>query len=621
MREEIRRYPCLFTSSFTAPKIVARVNAQIVYAYSNREATRSTPEDEHYVAAVVEYHVRRDLQYNLASYVSLVGQAAAQNADIVVFPEMTLTSGHSVPVPIHGLLQQYPVPALNPEHYDEVLVRLSTAARVNQIYVVINIEELMNCTVVLEGENCPNNTEFRFNTNVVFDRNGAVIDRYRKINLFGERSRTPALTPDLGYFETDFGVRFGHFICFDLMFQVPAIQTVQKLNVTDVIFTTMWFSEMPYLTGGPPNSETAESPRPTALSAELVLYKGYVHHSLTWHRVERDVTLHPSVEDCNFNNTSLYRLLHWMFDFTNQGCYLFFHKIGQQLEPRNWRTITSSVAVSSPVQIQEAYAYAQNVNFLAAGANNVLVGSAGSGIYSGKLGALASVMPGTDTTKLLVERVPKIPGRVNWTYTGPEHDLPRTQDNLYLKRDPSVSAHVTRVLVPGYQEFSLSHNEDYTYRAAAFDGVRTFDGFASGGARACAVYACVGDPIESCGVRFDTYIDNSAQSFEELFISARLPPPAFDPALQSADAAYFPIGLDVSIMPLRVDDYEVQFPTQASPDLYNVSLVNSEVHVLSFGIWGRTFDRDGLEPTAPGSSAVVTSSCTIIVLAILKLLN
>ncbi|GBP27065.1 hypothetical protein EVAR_11301_1 [Eumeta japonica] len=39
MREEIRRYPCLFTSCFTAPKIVARVNAQIVYAYSNREAT------------------------------------------------------------------------------------------------------------------------------------------------------------------------------------------------------------------------------------------------------------------------------------------------------------------------------------------------------------------------------------------------------------------------------------------------------------------------------------------------------------------------------------------------------------------------------------------------------
>lgn len=73
--------------------------------------------------------------------------------------------------------------------------------------------------------------------------------RFRKINLFGEFSRTPALQPDLGVFNTDFGVTFGHFICFDLMFQVPAVQVVEKLNVTDVIFPTMWFSEMPYLTG------------------------------------------------------------------------------------------------------------------------------------------------------------------------------------------------------------------------------------------------------------------------------------------------------------------------------------------------------------------------------------
>ncbi|GBP27062.1 Vanin-like protein 1 [Eumeta japonica] len=257
-----------------------------------------------------------------------------------------------------------------------VLVSLSNAARLNQIYVVINIEELMNCTVVLEGGNCPNNTDFRFNTNVVFVRNGAVIDR-SKMNLFDDRLRIPALTPDLDYFETDFGVRLSHFICFNLMFQVPAVQTVLKLNVTDVIFSTMWFSEMPYLTA---------------------------------------------------------------------------------------------------VQIQEDYAYAQNVNFLAAGANNVRVGSA------------ASVMPGTDTTELLVERVPKIPGRVNWTYTGPEHDLPRTQDNLYQKRDTSVSVHVTRVLVLGYQEFKLSHNEvtctfrirlkfrggakDYTYRKYNSMGLR-----------------------------------------------------------------------------------------------------------------------------------------------------
>ncbi|GBP97468.1 Vanin-like protein 1 [Eumeta japonica] len=426
---------------------------------------------------------------------------------------MTLAFDHLVPVPIHGLLRQYPVPALNPEHYDEVLVRLSNAARVNQIYVVINIEELMNCTVVLEGENCPNNTNFRFNTNVVFDRNGAVIDRYRKINLFGELSRTPALTPDLGYFATDFGVRFGHFICFDLMFQVPAVQVVQKFNVTDVIFTTMWFSQMPYLTA---------------------------------------------------------------------------------------------------VQIQEAYAYAQNVNFLAAGANNVRVGSAGSGIYSGKLRALASVMSGTDTTKLLVERVPKIPGRVNWTYTGPEHDLPRTQDNLYLKRDPSVSAHVTRVLVPGYQEFALSHNEVTctfkinmtsrggakvpSYRASAQDGANTH-GRRSIGVASCAVFACENDNITSC-----PYRKSSPQPdivFEELEIEMKTHKHRYNNTLNCDNVVYFPSTLQRNNLPLNPDRFTFTERLQDGDVIQDggqqnvtMKLKETEYDLLTFGIYGRIYDRD-----------------------------
>lgn len=44
-----------------------------------------------------------------------------QNVDIVVFPEMTLTRGsRAVPVPMYGLLKTNPIPALNPNLYDEV---------------------------------------------------------------------------------------------------------------------------------------------------------------------------------------------------------------------------------------------------------------------------------------------------------------------------------------------------------------------------------------------------------------------------------------------------------------------------------------------------------------------
>lgn len=41
------------------------------------------------------------------------------------------------------------------------------------------------------------------------------------------------------------------------------------------------------------------------------------------------------------------------------------------------------------------------------------------------------------------------------TYPGPIYDNPTVQDNLTLITDPSLASHVTRILKPGYQEFTL----------------------------------------------------------------------------------------------------------------------------------------------------------------------
>ncbi|XP_063541459.1 vanin-like protein 1 isoform X3 [Cydia strobilella] len=494
---------------------------------------RSTPEDDSYVGAVVEFEVSADVTQNLARYVQLIAQAADQNADIIVFPEMTLTRGdRRVDVPIYGLLKQESIPALQPTSYDEIMVTISAAARQHQIYVLINVQEVMDCTSIAEDseEYCPEKKEYLFNTNVIFDRTGAVIDRYRKINLFGEFTRTPALRPDLGLFSTDFGVTFGHYICFDLMFQVPSIQVVEKNKITDVLFSTMWFSELPYLTA---------------------------------------------------------------------------------------------------VQIQEAYAYAQNVNFLGAGANNVRVGSAGSGIYSGKAGALASVMPGLPTTRLLVSRVPKVPGNVTgMTFPGPIYDPPTDHDSLVLITDPSLPDHTSRLLVSGFQEFTLVDKDvsctfrvrltpragdgsKYQYKALAFDGERSFSGLGEGDTRICSVLACTGDTIDTCGKRFPTYVENSTSIFEELIIVATVPTPALDNLLDAHDSSFFPISLDVSIMPLEPSEYTYTEVQGDVTTVFTYTLVNTEKELYSFAVWGRVF-----EP-APGSSMVpfLSKSLLVIVLA------
>jgi len=73
--------------------------------------------------------------------------------------------------------------------------------------------------------------------------------RYRKFNLFGEAGFSTTPEAEISILDTDFGVKFGIFTCFHLMFEKPAVQLVKEWGVTDIIFPTAWFSELPFLTG------------------------------------------------------------------------------------------------------------------------------------------------------------------------------------------------------------------------------------------------------------------------------------------------------------------------------------------------------------------------------------
>lgn len=55
--------------------------------------------------------------------------------------------------------------------------------------------------------------------------------------------------PEIVTFDTDFGVKFGTFICFDILFREPATQLTRVHQVTDIVYPTAWFSETPFLTG------------------------------------------------------------------------------------------------------------------------------------------------------------------------------------------------------------------------------------------------------------------------------------------------------------------------------------------------------------------------------------
>ena len=89
---------------------------------------------------------------------------------------------------------------------------------------------------------CPVDGQYQYNTEVVFDMNGCLVARYHKQNLVkGEEQKMFDVTKDIehSYFDTDFG-RFGLIICYDAFFKSPAIELVERYNVTDIIFSTAW---------------------------------------------------------------------------------------------------------------------------------------------------------------------------------------------------------------------------------------------------------------------------------------------------------------------------------------------------------------------------------------------
>lgn len=73
--------------------------------------------------------------------------------------------------------------------------------------------------------------------------------RYRKYNLYGEEDLfSKPSVPDVSYFDTDFMVRFGLLICFDINYQQP-FQDLKKNQVDVILLPSAWVDELPFLTG------------------------------------------------------------------------------------------------------------------------------------------------------------------------------------------------------------------------------------------------------------------------------------------------------------------------------------------------------------------------------------
>lgn len=183
---------------------------------------------------------------NLQKYAEATQNASRQGADIIVFPEEgILFFDHSI-----SFAEDIPDPGdANPclhEHLLEhvslpILSNLSCMARKNRIYLVANVIDTKPCQ---NKSSCPAGGRLFYNTNVAFDRSGALVSRYHKNHLYVEPEFVQPDPPEFAIFETDFGRRVGMFICFDILFK-EASELVTRFHIDVAVFSTWWFDELP----------------------------------------------------------------------------------------------------------------------------------------------------------------------------------------------------------------------------------------------------------------------------------------------------------------------------------------------------------------------------------------
>lgn len=498
-------------SVFVTVLIVALLSV-CVQVYLNLGKHDEETCDGWYTAGVVEFATltRGDSESpqdfiwrNAHRYVDIIGKAAEHNVDILVFPEAGLTTIYNVNHRSEHLPYLIQLPENNIAPCDlpdsnEVLKMLSCSVRTARLYAVINLSELCPCSDDQPG--CPSDKQFFYNTNVVFDRNGKLIARYRKYNLFNEPEYNITAEPELTVFETDFGARFGTFICFDILFHEPALRLITEMNVTDIVFSTAWFSEIPLLTAD---------------------------------------------------------------------------------------------------QVQAAWAYSNNVNLLASGLNNPKYKNAGSGIYASRKGVLVAVMPEILTTQLLIAHVPLRDNLsvdtiskgsvITFDSNSSEKGLDFYHDDLKQTTTKVLSStSQSDELYYVYNDYmcniTVTYNADndspnsVTYRLIAFSGERTYVGLRTVTIEICAVIACAGEDITSCGQRplFDQF---SSVTFQNIEISLK----------SKKYLSTFPVTLDQHILPLDTD-YFVFDKSSVKQDSVveesqSMSLKKAHNELISFGIF------------------------------------
>ncbi|XP_054282689.1 vanin-like protein 1 [Macrosteles quadrilineatus] len=421
-----------------------------------------------YSAVVVEYSPSQDPSIDPSTNILLnvmnyghITNIANENflPDIIVFPEIGLKG--------YGNQEQYlfipdPDDKVRPcaynTTYEAPLVQLSCIARATETYLVVNLGE--------KYFNISQQKNVYFNTDVVFDSTGTIIVRYRKIHLYGETGKSPSPNKELAYFDTNFGVRFGIFTCFDIIFEDPGVILANEFNITHFIFPTAWFSEMPFLTA--------------------------IQEQFYW-SYSQDVVLLAS----GYNDPSV----------GSSGTGIYLGRRGPVAYNMSEARQTFMLQADVPKKLRSGLGTEEGKELL----SEIL-------ILDDEMEETKSTFQDTpeNTNKIKLKLEKALKMYTNKSIIPPESPI-HIIDGRSFYVDFTVNENICQNSLCCVFDlairavFSKSHQEttrgdDYSqmfYRLAVFDGVRDYDRVDYGGVQVCAIIPCANSDHSSCGLRSD----------------------------------------------------------------------------------------------------------------------
>uniref|UniRef100_A0A6M2DYN1 Putative carbon-nitrogen hydrolase n=1 Tax=Xenopsylla cheopis TaxID=163159 RepID=A0A6M2DYN1_XENCH len=531
-------------------QVISSLVLVIIVGYSLQE-TKTT-----YKAGVVEYYPSSDknfdnkVQNNLDAYKNFTNNATKEKVDILVFPEGTLNGGIKDREEAKNKAVEFKFPNKEilcpPSHTKpSIMETLSCQAKANKIYVVVNLSEKERCTpqsqqAAQDDRPCATDGNNYYNTDVAFDRNGAIVARYRKYNLFSEKHFNTTKAPEHSTFVTDFNVTFGLFTCFDIMFNEPTLAMVRE-GVKDFIFPTMWFSELPFL---------------TALQVQE-----YWSHS-------NDVNLLAA----GASNTALGSGGSGIYA-GRMGPLITYMSIPQNenKENENNKLLIADVPILKYTTPQKNDTKPNGEKTERNALFNADISSRDA--ISGDAVKMDKFILIKDDIK---EYASKLIGK----------ELGNQFSEEICNNELCCTFNVTSI-ISNKTESGFSY---YQYRAIVGDVVRSFSGVTNGGIKACGIVACSGDTIETCGSRFnDSSKVGKRHIFTNIHIEGKFP--------NIDDVFTMPNTLSHSMKPLDNSRFIYHEEKKEGEDQKSITMDLRGLpadELQTFGIYGRDFRYDGL---------------------------